>query len=175
MTMPTITITDQFSPTRWREYRDLRIEAVTNDPHAFVDTPEEDRTKPDIIWQERLAAAYEGQKSRGFFALHDDRLIGITFLLFEPQLKLRHQAGIRSVYLQPAYRGHGLGRKLVGAAIDYAREQPHLEVLRLDVDSENTAAYELYKALGFVTIGKEHKVLKSLGLDRDQFVMELLL
>ena len=55
------------------------------------------------------------------------------------------------------------------AVIDYARG--HVEILQLDVVSENEAARRLYASLGFVEYGIERNALKQHGRYYDEVLM----
>ena len=58
---------------------------------------------------------------------------------------------MKRLYVRPAYRESGLGKRLVEAAIDAARRTGYRE-LRLDTLSSMTSAQALYRRLGFVEI-----------------------
>ena len=61
-------------------------------------------------------------------------------------------AELKRMYVQPAGRGHGLGRQLAEHAIDFARGAGY-RVIRLDSDQASMPeANALYEKLGFVDI-----------------------
>ena len=61
-------------------------------------------------------------------------------------------AELKRMYVQPRGRGHGLGRKLAEAAIDFARGAGY-RAIRLDSDQASMPeANALYEKLGFVDI-----------------------
>lgn len=55
---------------------------------------------------------------------------------------------IDDIYLLPALRGHGLGRKAVALAIEAAKEVG-IRALLLEVEAHNERAYALYRKMGF--------------------------
>jgi ribosomal protein S18 acetylase RimI-like enzyme len=60
----------------------------------------------------------------------------------------RGMAEIGSVVVDPAHRGHGLGRRLIGGLMGWARAM-NCEQAYLQVDQTNTVALGLYGSLGF--------------------------
>jgi len=53
-----------------------------------------------------------------------------------------------SLWLDPAFRGRGLARPLVAAAVDWARDQ-QVRTITLRVAPDNVAARAVYESLGF--------------------------
>lgn len=60
-------------------------------------------------------------------------------------------AELKRMYVRPAHRGQGLGRKLLQEALDLARELNY-ERIRLDTITTMTEAKHLYVAAGFYPI-----------------------
>lgn len=58
---------------------------------------------------------------------------------------------MKRLYVRPAYRSVGLGKHMIDAVIQAARQAGHRE-LRLDTLASMTAAQALYRRLGFVEI-----------------------
>jgi RimJ/RimL family protein N-acetyltransferase len=58
------------------------------------------------------------------------------------------------IAIERPHRGGGLGRRLMQAAIDFARGEPALEWIDLSVFSHNTGARALYQDLGFTELGE---------------------
>lgn len=63
---------------------------------------------------------------------------------------------ITNLAVFPLFRKHGIGKKLLRAILNKAKEQ-HLKFVSLEVRISNTSAIHLYKSEGFVTLGKRKK------------------
>jgi ribosomal protein S18 acetylase RimI-like enzyme len=74
---------------------------------------------------------------------------GLALLRFRPSLWTEGlDCYLEELYVVPARRGHGLGRTLMEAAMDTARERgaAHMD---LGTSEDDTAARALYESLGF--------------------------
>lgn len=71
-----------------------------------------------------------------------------------------------SVYLHPEHTGKGLGRLLLTALIDRARQNPQVHVLIACIDNQNIASIALHKKLGFSYSG----TLKQVGYKFGQWL-----
>lgn len=61
---------------------------------------------------------------------------------------------LKRMYLRPAHRGRGLGRRLLAIALEWARASG-ATVLRLDTSERMEAARRLYEAHGFLPVPGE--------------------
>jgi putative acetyltransferase len=61
-------------------------------------------------------------------------------------------AEMKRLWVEPRFRGHGLGRGLVGSAIDWARAQECSAVVLDTVNEAMPEAAQLYSSLGFEEI-----------------------
>jgi RimJ/RimL family protein N-acetyltransferase len=59
----------------------------------------------------------------------------------------------------PAYRGQGLGGRLISAALDQARQAGFIRV-ELSVHADNEPAIALYKKVGFVSEGVHRRTVR---------------
>lgn len=75
-------------------------------------------------------------------------------------------AHLGRIILSPGVRGQGLGRVLVRALIDAARETIHPGVITLNVYRDNLPALRLYCSLGFV-VSAEDEAQGSYGMRLD--------
>lgn len=92
-----------------------------------------------------LPGAYAAPDGCLLLALEGDAVVGCAAMRRVDALSTE----MKRVYLRPAARGTGLGRRLVTAVLDEARRLGYQHVC-LDVLPEFTAAQALYRSLGFV-------------------------
>ena len=137
-------------------FRALRLRALKEHPDAFTSSFEEDVDKPLSASEQRIAG--DGNVFWGAFV--DDPLCGMIGLVREARAKNRHSADVVAMYVAPEFGRRGLGRALLSALIDHAREVAKLEQLVLTVTRGNRAAAQLYEAAGFQTFGVEPRAIK---------------
>ena len=102
----------------------------------------------------------------------NDEVVGWCDITRRPMEGFRH-AGRMGMGL-PAYRGRGLGRRLLSETIRAAHAMG-LERVELEVFASNLAAIALYRKLGFVVEGTKKRVRKLDGAYDDDVLMALLL
>jgi ribosomal protein S18 acetylase RimI-like enzyme len=74
---------------------------------------------------------------------------GLAVLRFRPSIWSRAlECYLAELYVAPAHRGRGLGRTLMNAAMDLAREQG-ADYMDLGTSEADVAARALYESLGF--------------------------
>jgi RimJ/RimL family protein N-acetyltransferase len=105
-------------------------------------------------------------------ALAEEAVVGwcdVTPLPFEG---MRH-VGNLGMGLLPAYRGQGLGRRLLHTVLDRAFSAGLLRV-ELEVFASNVAAIRLYEREQFVTEGRKRRARIVDGADDDIVIMGIL-
>jgi GNAT superfamily N-acetyltransferase len=91
------------------------------------------------------ANRFDGPGEVLFAALDGGRVVGVCGLNIDPYAPGGRVGRVRRLYVLAGYRRRGIGRQLVGRAVDRARGI--FERLRLRTDSEGAARF--YEALGF--------------------------
>jgi ribosomal protein S18 acetylase RimI-like enzyme len=148
-------------------FREIRLEGLRDDPDAFASTIEEEGGKPPMFFAEHLA------QSAVFGAFRGAELLGIAGFYVQPGPKHGHKGVLWGMHVRPRARGAGVGAMLVAAVVTHARE--HVELIQLNVISENIAARRLYERFGFVEYGLERRAAKYRGRYHDDVLMAKML
>lgn len=72
---------------------------------------------------------------------------GFLYPMFS-SVRMQQDWILTDLYVKEAFRQGGLGRRLVTAALDFAREH-HASLLQLETAADNYSAQQLYEAIGF--------------------------
>jgi L-amino acid N-acyltransferase YncA len=91
----------------------------------------------------------------------------------------RDRAGYRttvenSVYVHRDHQRRGVGRLLLSALLEVARDSGfHTVIAR--IDSQSTGSLALHRSLGFVEVGIEHQIGRKFGRWLDSVIMQRML
>lgn len=138
------------APHEWRTYREIRLRSLLDSPDAFGSTYEKEAADQNERWQKRLSDNTDPFLDLPLFAEVDGQPVGLAWGRVnreDPQI-----ANLYQVWVDPEYRGRGIGRMLVEAVIHWARERK-LQILELGVTCGDTPARRLYVRAGFVPYG----------------------
>ena len=155
----------RLAPEDAAAYREIRLEALADSPHAFSSTLESEQGQPLDRFAMRLAENFV------LGAFSGPHLVGVAGFYVQPRPKHRHKGMLWGMYVRPDCRAAGIGRKLVEAIIAHARQ--HVELLQLFVIADNMPARRLYLSLGFVEYGIELHATKYQGQYHDDVLMAL--
>lgn len=106
-------------------------------------------------------------------ALWDGIPCGIANLYIQPFKKLAHQC-LFAIIVDEAYRGKGVGTRLIEDLIDLAKNRFHLELLHLEV-YEGNPAIGLYQKFGFQEYGVQKRFVKEDGVYLSKVLMQKVL
>lgn len=127
----------------WRRYRDIRLRALKESPTAFGSTYEVEAQFADQQWRDRL------RRRTQFVANSGDHAIGTVGARVTDT---PGTAELISMWVAPAWRGRGIGARLVEEVVGWAAAQALSEV-HLWVADGNAAAERLYARRGFRRTG----------------------
>jgi ribosomal protein S18 acetylase RimI-like enzyme len=140
----------------WQVFARVRLQALTDSLGADDPQYRQESTFTAAQWRRRL------RDHAQFAALIGNRLVG----LIGAQPENADTVYLYSLWLDPAARGQGLARRLVSAAVDWARDRK-ARMVTLRVAADNDLARGVYESLGFTTI-----VVES-SSPRDEVAMSL--
>ena len=110
----------------------------------------------------------------GLYVVADIEEEIVGHLLLDPMpLKANAHICALTIVVYPHWQGHGVGRKLMDYAVEWARTAPGIEKIELMVRSSNVRAVALYQSLGFEEEGRIRRRVKSGNSYRDDLAMAL--
>src|SRR3989344_8640659 len=133
------------SSARWKDYRNLRLEALRKDPIAFGSSYEEEINLPESEWRKRI--------KNTLFAMDGNKAVGMVVHVLGKKQKTKHIANIFGVYVNKKYRGLGIGKKLIEGALFQIRKDRNIIKIDLTVNPKQKEAVKLYKKYGFNIVG----------------------
>jgi ribosomal protein S18 acetylase RimI-like enzyme/adenylylsulfate kinase-like enzyme len=149
---------------------DVRLRALGTDPFAFGSTVAQERARPRADWRSTLARIQEHGVL--MLALNGQRAVGMA--RGERWEGLSGVAGLFGMWVDPAYRGAGIGRQLVDGVLAWARAAAFGRV-ELDVAIGNTAAIALYASSGFRDTGERRPMSRDPSIIEQRMRLDLAL
>jgi RimJ/RimL family protein N-acetyltransferase len=126
------------------------------------------------VEQERAFLAQANANGRAFFlmALDGPRQVGLLHLSAHEKPHYRH-VGRLAMTVARQYRGKGIGRRLIEAAIHETKAWPGFCRIELVVTPWNVPAIKLYRSMGFEQEGVMRKSAKLRTAPHDMILMAL--
>lgn len=150
----------------------LRLEALEESPTSFLTTPAEERVKGEFFLTHVIDSQDNSSAILGAFTA-DDQLIGMLGIHKTHSERVKHKAYLWGTYVMPRHRAHGIGKKLLEHAVNFAKSEMSCDIARLSVVTENTPAIKLYQSAGFTIWGEEKSALIIDGKSYDEYHMAL--
>jgi GNAT superfamily N-acetyltransferase len=137
----------------WNAISTIYRAMLTDTPTAFCETIQEIERRTDSDWKSLVAEWAEGSHAVAFIAEDAAGYCGFvraeaTDLRISPASVL-----VRNLWTAPRQRGRGLGRALMNAVEQWAR-QHQAERVTLSVTEENHTAFDFYLAIGYHDTGR---------------------
>jgi RimJ/RimL family protein N-acetyltransferase len=113
-----------------------------------------------------------GERSDAVYLVveYEGDLIGMLLFQAERLRRARHVGSFGMAVLTEHQR-QGVGTRLLEGLLDWCREQPRLEKVKLEVFSENQVAIKLYERHGFVREGVRRREIRVDGQHVDVIMM----
>jgi ribosomal protein S18 acetylase RimI-like enzyme len=132
-------------PDEWKTLKGLRLAALKDSPDQFLARYDVEKTYEEARWRDELI------RDEWFVCrMADGTEVAILRIDEVPDVGRRH---LGYMWVSPDYRGCGLGRKLVIAALHHLADDPVRKYAYLYVLTGNVRARGLYEDLGFRSIG----------------------
>jgi ribosomal protein S18 acetylase RimI-like enzyme len=147
----------------------LRHEALVDTPMAFAASAQDDFAGSVELVREHLRKAPEAVIIGAF----EPQLVGTVGIHRERQLKAIHKAHLWGFYVTPAHRQHGIGSRLLEAALHHVRTLRGVEWVHLSVSATTPGAQRLYEKFGFQVWGVEPDALRHAGQSAAEHHMAL--
>lgn len=132
----------------WGDYREIRLEALKNEPDAFGSDYSEYKNKEDSYWVDRLSLSGE-ENGRSFLcAVLDNNNFMSVGGAYQDE---NNEWNIIAIYTKKEFRGIGAGSLLLSRILEELKNRGIKEVF-LRVNVERAPAISLYKKFGFKII-----------------------
>ncbi len=131
---------ERLPPGAGRRWREIRLRALREAPHAFGITAAEASTWPDARWEAQILEVAT------FVAVADGRDVGVARGAAHERSDTRELVGM---WVDPEIRRRGVAARLIETVAAWARDSG-AEHLVLDVVDTNAPAISLYERTGFV-------------------------
>jgi len=150
--------------------RDLRLDALANDPVAFAADYGLTQAEPAEAWVKRIGDNLKDDNGVICVAVADGRMIGMTGLGRGHWPKTEHSGIIWGVYVDQEWRGLGVADALLNECIGWG--QAHgVTVVKLGVTTGNTPAIRCYVRCGFTVYGLEPQAIYYENVFYDELLM----
>lgn len=134
---------------------------------------ENECTLNEVQEMQLLQEIHEDPNSVMIVAKDNDKIVGVASLTGNKKARVKHRANL-GVSVLKEYWSNGIGNNLVAALIGYALESD-IEIIDLEVVTENEKAIALYEKFGFETIGTYENFMKIDDQYLDAYLMNLYL
>jgi phosphinothricin acetyltransferase len=155
----------------WEEFKNLKIEAVTQESSAFSQSLSDVIGCPDSDW---IAMLEKNLKKEAVmvFAEYEGKLVGMGSTRLFTKERFKHNASLESLYVTPTYRRKGIAEEIEKNQIDLISKMPGIEVIFGEIFSSQKASLELHKKLGFEVVGVIKDFMKLEGVYYDSVFIQ---
>ncbi len=154
-------------PTDLDEFRRIRLRSLQHDPLAFGSTYAREAAFEESTWVSRVGQGATGADSGTWVAEGPDgQLVGLVGVFSDAGTFVAVM-----MWVEPAFRGRGLGSRLLDELLAWtANARPDWSV-RLSVNPRQRAAAHLYESRGFVPTGRREDLEHTPGAWADEMIL----
>lgn len=136
----------------WATFREIRLRSLLESPEAFGSTYGEESSQTERAWRDWAAGRWRGGAAVVFAGrLGDGTVVGTaTGAGYDAERGVAH---VYAMWVAPDARGRGVGRSLLDAVTEWARDRG-CDRLVLSVTETNEIARRFYEACGFDDTGE---------------------
>jgi GNAT superfamily N-acetyltransferase len=146
----------RLAAANWAAFRAIRLAALRDAPDAFGSTASDAESLDEQEWRRRL------EERAVFLAEVAGQRAGLAAGIRGDQ---PGDAELISMWVAPAWRGHGVGDRLVEAVLAWAAGE-RFATVRLWVANGNDRAERLYARHGFASTGR----MQPMGAERSDLL-----
>jgi len=149
------------TPEDWESWRSIRLRSLLHDPGAFGSTHTHEAGFDKSTWQSRL----DGAGGPAVIAYAGSATVGMgAGWLYDPGHLM-----VVAMWTEPAWRGRGVGRKVLDHIVGWARERRVQAVLW--VADDNPEARRLYERYGFRADGETEPLREGSAFTKSRLVL----
>ncbi|MCR4030741.1 MULTISPECIES: bifunctional helix-turn-helix transcriptional regulator/GNAT family N-acetyltransferase [Flavobacterium] len=111
---------------------------------------------------------YSPENDRVWMAEYNNKIVGCVAIVHQPN----DEAQLRWFLLDPAFRGLGIGKKLLTDAVNFCKEKQYKNVFLLTTNLQNKAL-EMYKLAGFELTQSEEVQEWGLTFNEERYDLKL--
>ena len=147
-------------PDDWELWRGIRLRALREAPTAFGSTYEETLEQTEADFRDRLSG-----EAPSVLALVEGQPVAMG----GGWLDIEGWLHVVSMWVEPSWRGRGVGRQVLGRLVSWATA--HGLRVHLDVTVGNNGARALYEHFGFVGTGEYEELRPGSSFRLERMVL----
>ncbi len=136
---------------------------------TFLSTSKKKTRKEEVRWLRGVLKSIRENKDVVVALEMNGKIMGSVMVRSEGECK--EHVGNLGISLDKEARGMGLGKLLMKTGIDESAKKMKLKIIRLSLFAPNRVAYNLYRKMGFVEVGRVRKGMSHYGKYVDEIEM----
>ena len=155
-------IISHIPPEEWANYINELVASK-----AYIQTQRKVSAEEEAIWLTEKINEIKHRNLAIVLEMYENRLIGTC------EVRKKSQNVYFGLSVRPAYQRRGIGENLLRKGIEIAKTYFNAKNMFVEVAERNTAAYNLYKKLGFKEVARYLRYFYYYGAYLDTVVMKV--